>query len=162
MPKSKRPSLGPCGEHYVAAYLFGMGLSVELTKRGTKLVDMHVRTKNGKKQISLQVKAGGTGDNHVIKKRIPESSHYVWQVGTKAYGYSRKSHWYAFLTVGGWPLRKKASSPEIYFIPSRAVAKTLKDNPNDQRTWFWIYDHEIEKYRGHAGYKEFRKAFRSV
>ena len=39
MPKSKRPTLGICGEHFVASFLAGMGLVVEFTKPGTELVD---------------------------------------------------------------------------------------------------------------------------
>ena len=160
MPKSKRPTLGPCGEFYVASYFAGMGLTVEFTKPGTKLIDMHVGLKNRKRRISVQIKTGGTTHNHKVYKSPDDTqfNHRIWHVGKKAYGYSNTSHWYAFVSAGDWPRRQTALAPTIYLIPSQVVSRILDENPKNQREWFWIYDNKIGKYGGRAGFASFKRA----
>ena len=159
MRRTKRPLLGRCGEHYVASFLFGMGLEVTLTKPGTKLIDLHVRRPKGNREMSIQVKTGGTAFNHVEFSKTPDESYYVWPVGTRAFGHSSPTHWYAFVSMGKWPLKIDAATPEIYFVPSHTVVKILRENTKNHRDWFWMNDQEIQQYRGVFGYRKLSKHF---
>jgi len=156
MAKRQGVIVGACGEHYVASYLSGMGLVVALTRMGSPATDLFVTAEAGGRAVTLQVKAGGL-HSHVMYKRKPERDYWVWRTGKKAIDGAKESHWYAFVFVGDWPQRKGSPNPEVFFVPSKIVARTLR-KPKNQRDWFWMYDREIEEYRGLAGYKKLKKA----
>ncbi len=161
MAKLQNVILCACGEHYVASYLSGMGLVVALTRAGIPATDLIVTSETGGRSVSLQVKTGAAY-NHVTHKKNPEEDFWVWRVGRKAMNGAKESHWYAFVSVGDWPQRKDSPSPEVFFVPSKIVAKTLRENPKSQREngqyWFWMSDDEADKYRGLTGYRQIKEA----
>src|SRR5579862_3856940 len=137
MAKRQRGILGTCGEHYVASYLSGMGVVVALTRSGTPATDIIVTSESGGRSVSLQVKTGATY-NYTNYKRNPENNYWVWRVGSKALDGARESHWYAFVSIGDWPQIKDAPNPNVFFVPSKVVAKTLREGKKNQRDWFWM------------------------
>lgn len=154
MAKLSSSILCTCGEHFVASYLSGMGLVVALTRAGTPTTDMIVTSEAGGRSISLQVKAGGD-HNHVVYKRNPENNYWVWRAGKRAMDISGKFYWYAFVAVAGWP--KVEVPPTVFFVPSTAVKRTLRNNDASQREWFWMAEEEAKQYRGLNGFRKLRK-----
>ena len=131
--------LGACGEHYVASYLSGMGLVVALTRAGVPATDLIVTSETGGRSLSLQVKTGQIY-NHVTYKRNPKENYWVWRVGKMALNVSAETHWYAFVSVEGWP--HKARAPDVFFVPSKLVARTLRENNKSQRE---VVPHDVGK-----------------
>ncbi|HVX85446.1 MAG TPA: hypothetical protein VH253_11745 [Phycisphaerae bacterium] len=165
MPRLERRFLGDCGEHYVASYLYGMGLVPKLTERNTVAVDMTVATATGQRSISLQVKTGQHRDTHVTRAKKPENDYWVWRVGRKAVtNRAKASHWYAFVAVGNW--LTGGGSPEVFFVPSHFVVKRLRENkqigrpPFGQSEWFHMTEEEARLHRGLIGYRKLEKALK--
>lgn len=155
MAKLQNAILSACGEHYVASYLSGMGVVVAFTRGGTPATDLIVTSETGGRSVSLQVKAGGLF-SHTIYKRKPENNQWTWRAGSKAMDRAKESHWYAFVYIGDWP--QGGDSPKVFFVPSKIVAKKLRDNETSQQAWFWMLEDEAENYCGLTGYRKLKKA----
>jgi hypothetical protein len=154
MAKHQSTILCATGEHYVAAYLSGMGLVAALPRGGVPATDLIVTSERGGRSVSLQVKAGGIY-SHRIYKRKPENNAWVWRTGPGAKNRSSESHWYAFVYVGDWP--SGGGLPEVFFVPSEVVAVKAHD-PEIVEGWFWISEAEAEQYRGREGFKKLKMA----
>ena len=152
MGKHKRTITGDCGEFYVAALLAGMGADVCIERVNQKTKDLNVAF--GRTSFTLQVKAGRLYTNEERKHR-PEDSYWVWRAGAKCMDITDPRHWYAFVYLGEWPRGNKP--PEVFFIPSRFVAKRLLEQHRSQRDWFWILQDDAKKYCGLNGLKRMKK-----
>jgi hypothetical protein len=157
MAKLQSAILCPCGEHYVASYLSGMGLVVALTRAGSPATDLIVTSVTGGRSVSLQVKAGGLY-SYSVYKRKPENNQWTWRVGKKAMDRAKDLYWFAFVYIGDWPQRQDSPAPRVFFVPSKIVAKKLRSNDKSQQDWFWMLEDEAEPYCGMAGYKKLKKA----
>lgn len=153
MAKQGRTVIGDCGEFYVASLLAGMGADVRVERVNQKTKDLKVTF--GRRSFSVQVKAGRHHTNE-DRKRHPEESHWVWRTGQKCIDITDQRHWYAFVYLGDWP--KDDMPPAVFFIPSRIVAKRLRENSRGQRDWFWILKDDAEEFRGLAGIRTMKKA----
>ncbi len=122
---------GAAGEHYVAFRLSALGFPVALTRGGSPTVDLMVGDLSGENVISIQVKTS-TGANRE-RKRNPSSSHWEWDVGAKAMKLVGKSIFYAFVDLK-W--KGGEESPDVFIVPSQAVADFVK--PEHTRYMFWI------------------------
>ncbi len=162
MPKLHRRFLGHCGEHYVASFLYGMGVSPKLTKTNAVAVDMEITTATGKRSISLQVKTGQHKDTHKLYPKNPEADYWVWRVARNALTNRPKTtHWYAFVSVGNWLTGE--GIPEVFFVPSQFVVRRLRENkkigtsPLGQSQWFHMFEEEARLHRGMIGYRRLAK-----
>ena len=152
MLKVNRSIRGVCGEHFVAAYLSGMGLVVGVTSGGAPATDLFATSESGKRTVSLQVKTGGISC-HDTRKKKPENSGWKWP--TKTENSPSPSRWYAFVFAGDWPVGK--DFPRVFFVPSETVAQKGLD-PEISESWFWISEVEAEQYEGENGYALLAKA----
>ena len=146
-----------CGEHYVGAYLSGVGAVVAFTRAGSPATDLIVTSETGGPSISLQVKTGRQY-SHVIYKRNPKRNYWVWRVGKKAIEICKESHWYAFVYVGDWPHGKEEEHPKVFFVPSKVVVKRLRAGNKSQREWFWMRENAAKQYCGLLGYRRLKRA----
>lgn len=157
MAKHEKIIVGNCGEYYVAAFLSGMGVKVAVERVNAPSKDLLVSF--GEQSITVQVKCGKAG-NHEIRIKNPEESYWVWRVGKKCMDQSDKDHWYAFVCIGEsghtWP--KSESPPKIFFVPSKVVAKTLRDAEQSQNEWFWMYEDVAASYCGLTGFQKLKNA----
>jgi len=159
MAKPDRAIIGNCGEYYVAAYLSGMGAKVVVERVNAPVKDLKVRF--GGHSVNVQVKCG-RAYNFVIKKKNPEKNYWVWQAGKKCMNISDKDHWYAFVSIGAgergptWP--ESECPPKVFFVPSKIVAKTLRNNDQKQTMWFWMDERVAAGYCGLTGFRKFKKA----
>jgi hypothetical protein len=153
MARHERLLTGDCGEYYVASFLSGMGADVTVERINAPTKDLHV--KFGKKSITVQVKTGRTY-NHVIRKRKPEDGWWVWRAGKKCMDVKDERHWYAFVSMGTWP--KGNAVPKVFFVPSKIVAKTLRENDPTEQDWFWIPESKSDACCGAAGFRTLKKA----
>lgn len=158
MEKTQRIIVGTTGEHYVAAYLSGMGLIVSLTRGGIQSIDLLVASPSGGRPISVQVKTGANPGNHYVSAHKPKDNHWGWNTGPKALDRSDETLWYAFVFTDGWP--ESGRVPEVFFVPSEVVAKRIQkeQRKGKKQLWFWMYDHDAEQYRGLRGYEKLRAA----
>ena len=152
MEKTQRIIVGTTGEHYVAAYLSGMGLIVSLTRGGIQSIDLLVASPSGGRPVSVQVKTGAHPTTHVVYAHKPKDNYWTWHTGPKALDLSDETYWYAFVFTDGWP--KSGRVPEVFFVPSKVVAKRIRKEQRKERTrlYFWMDDAKAEEYRGIAGY----------
>jgi len=143
-----------CGENYAASYLSGMGLIVAFPRAGSPLVDLTATSDQGVCAISLQVKTGG------FREIRSTGIEWSWNVGRKAMDVSRVSNsfFYVFIHDGGWPATDFL--PEVFSVPSKVVAETLKANTPNQADWFWFNEQTATKYRGQTGFAKLAKALR--
>jgi hypothetical protein len=153
MAKHKRIITGDCGELYAASLLAGLGADVRVERVNQKAKDLNVRF--GRKSFTVQVKAGRLHTNEARKRR-PEKSRWVWRTGKKCIGICSRRHRYAFVYLGDWPT--DGVPPEVFFIPSRVVARRLLENEEGQQDWFCIPKDDAEKFRGLKGIKTMRSA----
>jgi hypothetical protein len=153
MAKHKRIITGDCGEFYVASLLAGVGADVRVQRVNQKTKDLNVTF--GRRSFTVQVKAGRLYANEQ-RKRLPEESRWVWRTGKKCVDIRDKRHWYAFVYLGSWP--SDGLPPEVFFIPSKFVAKRLHENDKDQWDWFWILKDDAVKYRDMRGLKTMKRA----
>ena len=135
-----------------------MGLVVGITRAGVPATDMLVTSESGGRSISVQVKTGGI-HSHIIRKRKPENNAWCWRTGARAKNLSGESHWFAFVYVGDWP--SGGDMPEVFFVPSKVVAKKARD-PEIVEGWFWISEAEAEQYRGAEGCKRLTSSLRTL
>jgi len=153
MAKPHKTSLAACGEHYVASYLSGMGLVVALTRGGAPATDIIVTSQSGGRSVSLQVKSGGPY-SHTVSKRNPKNNQWTWRVGASASEKPSEYHWYAFVFIGDWPRENRPPNPEVFFVSSGFVKKTVAENPDSQRDWFWMSEETAADYSGLAGFRK--------
>jgi hypothetical protein len=149
MAKHKRTMTGDCGEFYVASILAGMYSDVKVERVNEKAKDLNVKI--GRRAFTVQVKSG-RGYTREDKKRVPKESRWVWRAGKKCIAITKKSHWYAFVYLGEWP--KRGEPPKVFFVPSKIVSRTLRENPRGQEDWFWMFQNEAEQYCGLAGFRK--------
>jgi hypothetical protein len=155
MPKIQNAILCACGEHYVASFLSGAGLVVASTRGGVPATDLIVTSERGGRSVSLQVKAGGPHSRTIVKTK-PENNQWTWRIGKHAIDRVDKSHWYAFVYVGSWP--QTGDAPNVFFVPSKFVARRIGENPSSQREWFWLADDEAAELCDMEGYRALTRA----
>lgn len=100
---------GVAGEYFVAAELSRMGYMASLTLRNAN-IDIQVSNDDATRYIGIQVKT-----NHNDRK--------TWLVGKKAEEYHAENLYYIFVN-----LKDKHSRPDYYIVPSKIVAKQVKDS----------------------------------
>lgn len=148
---------GDCGEFYVASLLAGMYSDVKVERVNEKTKDLNVKI--GRRSFTVQVKAG-RGHTNEDRKRVPEESRWVWRAGEKCIKITDERHWYAFVYLGDWP--KKGDPPKVFFVPSKFVSQTLRENPRGQKDWFWMFKTEAERFCGVRGFRTMMKAIRAA
>jgi hypothetical protein len=153
--KHQRTMTGDCGEFYVASILAGLYADVRVERVNAKAKDLNVKL--GRRSFTLQVKSGRRHTNEE-RKRNPKESHWVWRAGKKCINVRDSSLWYAFVYLGTWPLR--GDPPRVFFVPSKLVCQTLRENRRGQRDWFWMYKTDAERYSGIRGCRKMIKAIR--
>jgi hypothetical protein len=99
----------------------------------------------------VQVKAGGPY-SHTVSKRNPGNNQWTWRVGSHASEEPNEHHWYAFVYIGNWPREQSAPVPKVFFVPSGYVNKTVRENPESQRDWFWMSEETTAEYEGLTGF----------
>jgi len=156
MTKTSTAITGACGEHYVASYLSGYKLIVAMPRAGVPGCDLMVADEKGGHAIQLQVKTGTQStknDKHL-------GPIYLWHASVGATKRSDKNLWYAYVWLNGWP-EEPANTPEVYFVPSRAVVKCVKQCLAD-REWlsFWMRASDAKRYKGQAGLRSLLQAMR--
>jgi len=118
-----------------------MGFPVALTRGGSPTVDLMVGDPRGSATISIQVKTSN-GAWRAFKKK-PENNHWEWDVGKKGLDLHSENIFYAFVDLR-W-VADKPACPDVFIVPSSAVADSLE--PNSSRYMFWIMENEASKYR---------------
>lgn len=159
MAKHNSQIIGASGEYFVAAYLSAMGLVVALPRGGIPSSDLIVTRGRGGRAITLQVKTGT--QSHRVYTRKPENNDWLWDTSFKAMHLADESHWYAFVHLDDWPSQGDGY-PEVLFVPSKKVAKFIRQQHDDgwQRPFFIMAEAEAELYRGLAGYRKLAKTLR--
>lgn len=155
MGKRKSIIIAATGEHYAAAFLSSMGLVVAMPRGGTPSTDLIVTSEKGGRSVSLQVKTGTS--SHMVYKRKPENNYWLWDTGFKAMNLSNEFHWYAFVFLNEWP--SSGRSPDVFFVPSKIVAKCIRQQYDDKqkRPFFWMLEAVAEQYRGLSGFRRLKK-----
>ena len=102
------------GEYFVAGELAKLGHIALITLRNTDHVDILASRSDGKRSISIQVKT-------------QRGSAHKWPLNFKAEKIESASLFYVFVTLKGPKER-----PEYYIVPSRVVAKSIREN---HREW---------------------------
>lgn len=108
---SKDKSLvGAAGEHLVLARLLSRDLLASQAPRGTRKVDVLVNPLDGGKPRLIQVKTRSAVGNSL-----------GWHMSLKHESVSEKDLFYCFVNLD-------LINPSVYVIPSRIVAKVVKDS----------------------------------
>src|SRR5262245_3745865 len=119
MSKPSTAILAACGEHYVASYLSGFQLIVALPRAGVPGCHLLVATKNPGPPGRIQVKTGTKS----TKKDKREGPIYLWHTSFKVIENADPTLWYAYVWLRGWP--EEDNHPEVFFVPSDVVVKTM-------------------------------------
>lgn len=145
-----------CGEHYVAAYLSGMGLVVGLLRGGVPRFDMVATREDAIRSVSIQVKTGSAP--RWEHKREPSRSFWSWDTPAAAATQIDDAFWYTFVALNGWP--KADACPIVFFVPSHVVAKCIEseNRRGAKRPTFWMYDAEAEQSRGQTGFAALQRS----
>jgi hypothetical protein len=141
--------VGACGEHFIAAYLSAVKdfqLIVAMPRGGIPGTDLYVSHERGGTTIRVQVKTG----RQATKNDKKEGPIYLWQTSESAIERDDKHLWYAFVWLNGWP--EGTNLPEVFFVPSKLVAKCVKQCQEDKE-WlcFWMRVGDARQYQGQAG-----------
>ena len=108
-PKDKS-LVGAAGEHLVLSRLLSRDLLASQAPRGTRKVDVLVNPLDGGKPRLIQVKT-----------RTAVGNSLGWHMGLKHESISEKDLFYCFVNL-------ELVDPVVYVIPSRIVAKVVKDS----------------------------------
>ena len=139
---------GLCGEHYVSALLAGYGLVVALPRGGAARSDLFVGNSDRGRALRVQVKSGRQS-YWKYKRKYEGRAGYSWDTSRSIIDTHDERHWYAFVSLGKWPV--DATAPVVFFAPSDFVATRLKQDSGEKRPFFWGFEADLEPYRGHAG-----------
>ena len=86
------------------------GYLAAITLRNTRGTDIIASTKDGKKSVSIQVKANSSGKRD-------------WLVGKKAEDFQSPGHYYVFVTF-----KRLTEKAKFFIVPSQTVAQTVFDS----------------------------------
>lgn len=152
--RSTTTLVGACGEHYIASYLSGYGLIVGIPRGGVPGSDLFVSKEKGGAAIRLQVKTG----TQATRRDKEVGSIYLWATSYAVIERNDSALWYAYVWLKGWP--KDDASPEVFFVPARAVIRCMKQCLADKDTWpyFWLRVDEAQRYRGPSGLRPLLQA----
>jgi hypothetical protein len=147
MTKSDKAILAACGEYYVSAYLSGNHLIAALPRAGVPGCDLLVTAEKRGPAIRVQVKTGGTASK---KKDTKEGWIFLWWSDFSAIENDDKNLWYAYVYLNDWP--RGDTQPEVFFVPSDVVVRTLKKcKADDEMAFFWMKEGEALQYKGKNG-----------
>lgn len=156
MAKSNTTTLGACGEYYVAAYLSHFHLIVALPRAGVPGCDLFVANEKSGPAIRVQVKTGGPRSK---KQHKQLGEIYLWWTSFTAIEKNDKNLWYAYVWTNKWLQRDSDTQPEVFFVPSAVVAKTMaEEKAAGEMGFFWMKVADAQKYKGKAGVKSIRIA----
>lgn len=102
--------VGEAGEHLVLSRLLSRDLLASQAPRGTRKVDVLVNPLDGGKPRLIQVKTRSAVGNSL-----------GWHMSLKHESISEKDLFYCFVNL-------ELISPSVYVIPSRIVAKVVRDS----------------------------------
>ena len=102
--------VGAAGEHLVLSRLLSRDLLASQAPRGTRKVDVLVNPLDGGKPRLIQVKTRSAVGNSL-----------GWHMSLKHESISEKDLFYCFVNL-------ELISPSVYVIPSRIVAKVVRDS----------------------------------
>lgn len=137
-------STGLCGEHYIAAYLAGLGLAVAVPRGGAARDDLFVADAKRGHPVRVQVKAARDPYGKYKGDEICS-----WETGCGIVDTHDQSLWYAFVALRNWP--QQTNLPEVFFVPSTDVAACMATEKGKSRTFFWMKVGDAEKYRDEEG-----------
>lgn len=106
--------IGITGEYFVATKLSELGFAVGLTMKHTPFIDILCTNTSTLNSYSIQVK---TSSINMIKNES-------WVLSKKCENLVGDSFFYVFVNIS------KKDSPEFFIVPSREVAKKVKDEHN--------------------------------
>lgn len=142
MPKRATSLTAAAGEHFVAYKLSLLGLPAAMTRGGSPAIDLMVGDLSGNNAVSVQVKASSNARRVYKKEENAHKNHWEWDVGPKGKSLRGDSIFYAFVNFGG---KKNALTPEVFIVPSSAVAEFLNRRPRN-RYMYWIKDSQEDQY----------------
>jgi hypothetical protein len=142
--KTDKKIIASCGEYYVAAYLSGFDLIVALPRAGVPTCDMLVTSDLKGPAIKIQVKTGTQSKTTTKKKG---DTWYEWPINEKVIEKEDE-----FLWLNDWP-KKKENCPELFFVPSKAVASEVRKRLQEGKKWLFycIEGDDIQNYMGRNG-----------
>jgi hypothetical protein len=100
---------GIAGEYFVAAELSRRGYMASITLRNNDSIDIHASNLSEEKIFAIQVKTS-------------QNSSRKWPLSKKAENMYNESMFYIFVA-----LKEVEERPEYYIVPSKDVAKKVKD-----------------------------------
>jgi hypothetical protein len=119
-------------------------------ERRHPVVGLDRQPRVGGEAVTLQVKTGT--QSHRVYTRKPENNDWLWDTSFKAMHLADESHWYAFVHLDDWPSQRDRH-PEVLFVPSREVAKAIRQQHDAgwKRPFFIMEESEADLYRGLTG-----------
>jgi|HubBroStandDraft_2_1064218.scaffolds.fasta_scaffold107913_2 hypothetical protein len=145
MSREDAPFTAAAGEHYVAFRLAQMKLVVAIPRGGSPVLDLLVSSRDGSRQVAVQVKATSWASRDRGRGDARDAHHLEFPLGHKAAHYASDSLVYVFVDLKGEEL---ASIPDVYVVPS-SVIKAKVENWADKVPlvrWHPLIE-EAEPYR---------------
>ena len=143
MPTRPTTLTAAAGEHYVAYYLSTKNYIAALTRGGTPSVDILVSSIDGRRTLGIQVKTMQWCYHE--RKRNPDNSHWMFDVGWKAVGNFDDSLIYAFVSLTNPKVGLgQQNKPLIFWALPSEIARTLGSGYT--RNMFRIRCSERKKY----------------
>ena len=141
MPVIPTSLTAAAGEHFVAYLLAARGYVVALTRGGSPSVDVLASDASGKYTLGIQVKTAFWG--YRSRVRSPASSHWEFDVGTKAICNRSDAFIYAFVNLyGDKPVLQ--AKPIVFWATLTDVTQAL--GSGSKRNMFWVYLKDRKKY----------------
>src|SRR5262249_6028244 len=147
-----------CGEHYVAAFLAGHNLVVALPRGGASRADLFVADSSRGRAIRVQVKSGRQAFTQ-YKKKWNGQGCYSWDADRRIVCTHGEGLWFAYVSLEGWP--ESDAPPAVFFLPSSAVAQKLASQTATAREFLWMFEADLEPYRGANGVALLKSALKA-
>lgn len=132
MPTRETALTAAAGEHYVAYCLSSLGYPTALTRGGSPTVDLMLGDITGHQSVMIQVKTSNWAWRP--RKKVPQNSHWLWDVGAKAKNLKADNILYCFVDLkSGNNLQEK---PDVFIVPSIEVSNRMGEDW--KRYMYWI------------------------